>query len=59
MRREKQRGIGAIGVDLRERLSVGLDVVGSPQHDGNRLGPCAARLLPLRLQQPACQSKSL
>ena len=37
---------------LRERLAVGLDVVGAPEHDRDRLGPDAAGLGALRLEQP-------
>ena len=40
------------GADLREGLSIGLDVIGSPKHNSHCLGPRAARLLPLSLQQP-------
>lgn len=35
---------------LREGLSIGLDVVSAPKNHCNRLGPCTAGLLPLRLQ---------
>jgi hypothetical protein len=40
-------------VHLREGLSIGLDVIGTPQHDGDGLWPLPAILLPLHLQQPA------
>ena len=36
---------------LRQGFAVGLDVVGAPQHDRDGLGPGAALLLALHLQQ--------